>query len=193
MLSLSMRQWPRLKLLLMERLAPCCWTKLFIVIMHLSDHRPRGPKKVDLLEVAVLALDEDNLLSYNILRPVYIMHEIIKGFGALHCSIGYISVCRKSNEWSCQTLVNTNSRNHGWFKLSSHGPPCHLFYTMADVTSVSDSENLDKTTEAEAKVQADSVRDDADSEVEEASEFEIEEVLDAKRGYFPEVCTANWN
>jgi hypothetical protein len=64
---------------------------------------------------------------------------------------------------------------------------------MADVTSVSDSENFDKTTEAEAKVQAESVQDDADSEAEEASEFEIEEVLDAKRGYFPEVCTANWN
>lgn len=67
MLSLSMRQWPKLKLLLMERLAPFCWTKLFIVIMHLSDHRPRDPKKVDLLEVAVLALDEDDFaVIYNL-------------------------------------------------------------------------------------------------------------------------------
>ena len=62
---------------------------------------------------------------------------------------------------------------------------------MTDVTSVSDSEkNLDKPTEA--KAQAESVKDDAESDAEEgASEYEIEEVLDAKRGYFPEVCTAN--
>ena len=62
---------------------------------------------------------------------------------------------------------------------------------MADVTSISDSENFDKP--AEAKAQAESVQDDAESEAEVASEFEIEEVLDAKRGYFPEVCTANWH
>ena len=61
---------------------------------------------------------------------------------------------------------------------------------MADITSVSDSENFDKTTEAKAK--AESVQDD-ESEAEDISEFEIEEVLDAKRGYFPEVCTANWH
>lgn len=61
---------------------------------------------------------------------------------------------------------------------------------MADVTSVSDSENnAHKATE----VPAESVQDNAESEAEEASEFEIEEVLDAKRGYFPEVCTANWH
>jgi hypothetical protein len=60
MLSLSMRQWLRLKLLLMERLAPCCWIKLFIVIMHLSDHRLLDPRKVDLLEVAVLVLIEED-------------------------------------------------------------------------------------------------------------------------------------
>lgn len=83
-------------------------------------------------------------------------------------------------------------KKESWFKLSSHGPPCHLFYTMADATSVSDSENFDKPTEA--KVQAESVQDDAESDAEEgASEFEIEEVLDAKRGYFPEVRTANWH
>jgi hypothetical protein len=64
---------------------------------------------------------------------------------------------------------------------------------MADVTSVSDSENFEKATEAAAKAQAESVQDDAESEAEGASEFEIEEVLDAKRGYFPEVCTANWH
>lgn len=62
---------------------------------------------------------------------------------------------------------------------------------MADVTSISDSENFDKATEA--KAQAESVQDDAESEAEGASEFEIQEVLDAKRGYFPEVCTANWH
>lgn len=62
---------------------------------------------------------------------------------------------------------------------------------MADVTSVSDSENFDKA--KEAKGQAESVKDNAESDAEEGtSEFEIEEVLDAKRGYFPEVCTANW-
>jgi hypothetical protein len=66
-----------------------------------------------------------------------------------------------------------------------------VFYAMVDVTSVSDSENLDKATEA--KAQAESVHDDAESEAEGASEFEIEEVLDAKRGYFPEVCSANWH
>lgn len=82
-----------------------------------------------------------------------------------------------------------------WFKLSSHGllVTCStLFYTMADITSVSDSENFDKATEP--KAQAESVKDDTGSEAEEgASEFEIEEVLDAKRGYFPEVCTTNWH
>jgi chromobox protein 5 len=61
---------------------------------------------------------------------------------------------------------------------------------MAGVTSVSDSENSDKA--SRAKVPADSVEHDAESEGEEgASEFEIEEVLDAKRGYFPEVRAAN--
>jgi len=56
---------------------------------------------------------------------------------------------------------------------------------MAGVTSVSDDETCDKV--PNTKPQADLVEDDAESEGEdEASEFEIEAVLDAKRGYFPE-------
>ena len=63
---------------------------------------------------------------------------------------------------------------------------------MAGITPISDSENFDK--ETEAKAQAESVKDGEGSEAEEGtSEFEIEEVLDAKRGYFPEVCTTNWH
>lgn len=62
MLSLSMRPWPRLKLLLTEQPAPSCSLKLFIVTMRLFDHHLRDLKKV-VLEVAVLALiDEDDLL-----------------------------------------------------------------------------------------------------------------------------------
>jgi hypothetical protein len=65
---------------------------------------------------------------------------------------------------------------------------------MADITSVSDSENFDDDKETKAKPKAESVKDDAASDIEEGgSEFEIEEVLDAKRGYFPEVCTANYH
>ena len=77
MRSLNMRQWLRLKLLLMGRLAPFCWTKLFIVIMHLCDRRPRDPKKVDLLEVAVLALDVDDLTVYRTCNTVHVlgMHD----------------------------------------------------------------------------------------------------------------------
>ena len=60
---------------------------------------------------------------------------------------------------------------------------------MADITPVSDSENYDKATEA--KAQAKSGQDDDSGTEEGTSEYEIEEVLDAKRGYFPEVCTAN--
>ena len=81
-------------------------------------------------------------------------------------------------------------------KLSSHGPLCLFLlflvtvFTMAGAPLVSDSENSD--TGSKAKVQAESVKNDAESEGEEgASEFEIEEVLDAKRGYFPEVRPAN--
>jgi chromobox protein 5 len=62
---------------------------------------------------------------------------------------------------------------------------------MAGATSVSDSENSDKA--SKAKTKAESVKDDAESggEEEGGSEYEIEEVLDAKRGYFPEVRTSN--
>jgi len=61
---------------------------------------------------------------------------------------------------------------------------------MAGVTSISDSENSNKA--SKAKAEAESVKDDAESDGEEgASEYEIEEVLDAKRGYFPEVRAAN--
>ena len=61
---------------------------------------------------------------------------------------------------------------------------------MAGVASVSDGEMSDKK-EMDKAPQAESVNDDAESEGEEgASEFEIEEVLDAKRGYFPEVRDA---
>ena len=58
---------------------------------------------------------------------------------------------------------------------------------MSGAISVSGSETSNK---AKAK---DPVNDDAEeSQGEEgSSEFEIEEVLDAKRGYFPEVPIAN--
>jgi hypothetical protein len=60
---------------------------------------------------------------------------------------------------------------------------------MAGAPLVSDSDHSD--TAPKDKVQ-ESVNNDAESEGEEgASEFEIEEVLDAKRGYFPEVRPAN--
>ena len=96
---------------------------------------------------------------------------------------------KKNNEWSAFLLVRDSKVGSKQVRTVL---PCHLFNTMADVTSISDSENLDKT--KEAKAQAESVKDDAESEAEDgASEFEIEEVLDAKRGYFPEVCTANWH
>ena len=102
----------------------------------------------------------------------------------------------KNNEWSSQRWYQFGSQKKeksNWFKQSSHGPPCHLLhcstYIMADITSVSDSENLDKA--KEAKAQAESVKDDTESEEGGTSEFEIEQVLDAKRGYFPEVCTTN--
>ena len=62
---------------------------------------------------------------------------------------------------------------------------------MAGITSVSDSEKYDKANEE--KAQAESAKDDTESEGGGASEFEIEQVLDAKRGYFPEVCTTNWH
>jgi len=61
---------------------------------------------------------------------------------------------------------------------------------MVGITSVSDSKNSDKA--SRTKASADSVEHDAESEGEEgASEFEIEEVLDVKCGYFPKVRTAN--
>ena len=58
---------------------------------------------------------------------------------------------------------------------------------MAGVTPASDDETCDKV--PNTKPQAEVAKDDAESEgeEEEASEFEIEAVLDAKRGYFPEV------
>ena len=67
---------------------------------------------------------------------------------------------------------------------------------MAGVTSVSDSETSNTAPKSIAKPE--SVKDGAESEGEEGeegegggSEYEIEEVLDAKRGYFPEVRAAN--
>lgn len=64
---------------------------------------------------------------------------------------------------------------------------------MAGVTSVSDSETSNNAPKSIAKPE--SVKDGAESEGEEGegggSEYEIEEVLDAKRGYFPEVRAAN--
>ena len=121
--------------------------------------------------------------------PLSVIYEI------LELPLSYrLYIVQKNNEWSshrCNLPIRDCKKKSNWFKLSSHGPPCHLFNIMADVTSVSDSENFIKSTEA--KTQAESVQDGAESEAEEgASEFEIEEVLDAKRGYFPEVCTAIW-
>ena len=60
---------------------------------------------------------------------------------------------------------------------------------MAGITSVSDSEISNKA--SKAKVETDSVEGDAEPEGEGTSEYEIEEVLDAKRGYFPEVRISN--
>jgi hypothetical protein len=53
---------------------------------------------------------------------------------------------------------------------------------MAGVTSVSDGEESIKGAATKGKP----VQGDPESEGEE--EYEIEQVLDAKRGYFPDVC-----
>lgn len=59
------------------------------------------------------------------------------------------------------------------------------------MATVSDSETSNKAS-SKAKPEAESMKDDTQSEVEgDGSEYEIEEVLDAKRGYFPEVRVIN--
>jgi len=57
---------------------------------------------------------------------------------------------------------------------------------MAGVNSVSDSEEPVK---AASTTKGKPVQGDPESEEEaEVTEYEIEQVLDAKRGYFPDVC-----
>jgi hypothetical protein len=73
--------------------------------MHSSDHRPLDPKKVDLLEVAVLALDEDSyendMLSYTTCNTVYILYMHDTSLSVLYEILElplfnrFISLCRK--------------------------------------------------------------------------------------------------